>query len=552
MANIVTRVVLKTKKDEKTGRVTNFMGNDSFRPDPLTALKMAAASSVFGEPQYYRDGIARKARLRDAVPDWLEPYLILTGGVDTTNTAVYMEQLIDKALSYDFEGTLEVAASLRKDYYARLNPQVIMVRAAVHPGRIAFNEAHPGRFRAIEAEVMSRADEPAVQASYWLYMHGGKKTGIPSVLKRSWADRLERASVYEIHKYKNAEIGMIDTVRLCHAKGEKIDELMRTGTVQVAEEDQTWETLRSEKRTWREILHTIRMPHMALLRNLRGIMSELDPSGKDRDFVKDILTQLEEGVPYGKQYPFRYYTAYKVMNNEKIPYKTMVLASLSRCMKIALNNMPDIRGRVMVLTDNSGSAWGTIPSEYGTVTVAEIDNLSAVITAMKADEGYVGVFGDRLDIIPIDKESGIMDCMKKLNESGKGIGGGTENGIWLFFEKAIKEREHWDTVFIYSDMQAGYSGLYGIDRNAPVKFVEGYGKKYLGSTNYINVVQMLEIYRQNVYADVNVFTVQTAGYDNSVLPKTLYRTAILYGWTGKEAVYADRMITLWNEQYRQS
>ncbi|MBR3357956.1 MAG: hypothetical protein IKG46_08995 [Solobacterium sp.] len=552
MANKITHILEKMQKDEKTGRVTNYMGNDSFRPDPVMALKMAAASSVFGEPQYYRGGMTRPSYLYRAAPDWLKPYLIITGAVDSKDSSAYMEDLIDRALDADFGAVLELAAELRTDYYARLNPQVIMVRAAVHPKRAAFNEKYPGKFREIEEIVMSRADEPAVQASYYLYMNHGKKAGIPSVLKRSWADRLERASAYEMRKYKNAEIGMIDTVRLCHAKGERIDELLRTGTIQVEAEDKTWEDLRSAGMTWKEILATIRIPHMALLRNLRGIAEELGSGAEDREILKKVLQDLEAGVPYGKQYPFRYYTAYKTLENEGLAYyKPQILTSLSRCMKLALDNMPEMRGRVMVLTDNSGSAWGTIPSEYGKVTVAEIDNLSAVITAMKAEEGYVGVFGDRLVTIPIDREGSIMEYMKKINAIGKGIGGATENGIWLFFEQAVRQKEHWDTVFIYSDMQAGYSGLYGTDRGAPVRFVQSYGKKYLGDTGYINVVQMLEIYRENVYRDVNVFTVQTAGYDNSILPQTLYRTAILYGWTGKEAIYADRMISLWDEQFRQ-
>ena len=34
--------------------VTNFMGGDSYRINPLDTLKMISASSIFGEPSYYR------------------------------------------------------------------------------------------------------------------------------------------------------------------------------------------------------------------------------------------------------------------------------------------------------------------------------------------------------------------------------------------------------------------------------------------------------------------------------------------------------------------
>lgn len=548
MANKITKEVKKIQADKKDGRVTNFMGNDSFRPDPLTALRMAAASSIFGEPQYYRNGAnGKEAYLtrKQETPSWLIPYLIDNGGIDKKDSATYMEELIDNALDYDFNGVLDFAAELRNDYLARLNPQVIMVRAALHPKRNAFNEEHPGKFREIETKVMSRADEPAVQASYYLYLNEGQKNKIPSILKRSWADCLNSLTAYEINKYKNAEIGMIDTVRICHANSPFINELMKNGSVKVKENEKTWENLRSEGKSWKEILDTINIPHMALLRNLRGIADELEYNDENRKYMADLLSKLEKGVLKGKQYPFRYWQAYKHLNG--CHFKPLLQASLSRCMKIALDNMPDIKGKVMVLTDNSGSAWGTIPSEYGSVTIAEIDNLSAVLTAMKADEGYIGVFGDRLEVTAVNKESSIMDIMEKVSNAGRKIGGSTENGVWLFWKNAIEKQEHWDNVFIYSDMQAGYSGLYGIHSHDYVSFVMSYEGNYKGKNNYINVVQLVEIYRKNVFDKVNVFSVQTAGYDNSVLPQTMYRTAILYGWTGKETVYADKIIKEWSK-----
>ena len=36
--------------------VKNFMGGDSYVINPLDTLKMITASSIFGEPSYYRDG----------------------------------------------------------------------------------------------------------------------------------------------------------------------------------------------------------------------------------------------------------------------------------------------------------------------------------------------------------------------------------------------------------------------------------------------------------------------------------------------------------------
>ncbi|WP_300913972.1 hypothetical protein [uncultured Acetatifactor sp.] len=45
---------------------------------------------------------------------------------------------------------------------------------------------------------------------------------------------------------------------------------------------------------------------------------------------------------------------------------------------------------------------------------------------------------------------------------------------------------------------------------------------------------------------MNVFSIQTAGYNNACIPEYAYRTCILYGWTGRELSFARQMIDLWD------
>jgi hypothetical protein len=203
--------------------------------------------------------------------------------------------------------------------------------------------------------------------------------------------------------------------------------------------------------------------------------------------------------------------------------------------------MPKIPGKVACLSDNSGSAWGTFNSEYGSVTVAEIANLSSIITAQASDEGYVGVFGDRLSLESVSKRNGLLTQLAETSTRGRNQGGGTENGIWLFWDDAIKNKKHYDTVFIYSDMQAGHGNLYGVNSREYRDYVHKNG----GS--YIDVLALVRKYRDTVNPKVNVFTVQVAGYNNNVLPENLYRGAILAGWTGKEPAYAKAIIDAWDQ-----
>lgn len=539
-------IITNELNKNKNGIVKNYMDGESFTVDPLTTLKMVCASSLFGEAQYYRNGIKNNAYLSKDDP--FAEYFALKR--DGRNTREYMEDIIDASLSYDFMGTLNYAAELRDFYNIRINPQVIMVRAALHPSRAAFNEANPGVFADIQKKVMHRADEPSTQLAYYLLLNNNSKAKLPSVLKRSWADKLSSLNRYQVAKYKNAELGMINTVRICHANSDVIDELMSTGSVSVEESDKTWENLRSEGKPWYEILNSdVKVPHMALLKNLRGIFSELIEQETDRSFVSKLLDKFVSGVEYGKQFPYRYYVAYNMIKDTDISFKVSVMEALEKCLQASLNNMPLLEGKTTILSDNSGSAWGSLNSEYGTVKVAEIGNLSAVLTAMRCDEGYVGVFGDNLTIVPISKCDSILSNLEKVNEAGKQVGQATENGIWLFFEDAIKNSKHYDNIFIYSDMQAGRGQLYCTADGTKdyQSFCNVHGLQAIkGRASYVNVLELVDMYRKNINNKVNLFSVQTAGYDNSVLPNYLYRGNLLYGWTGKEVVFAKTMVDQWN------
>ena len=130
--------------------VVNFMGGDSYVINPLDTLKMISASSIFGEPSYYRGSKSRRGYAIDAL---VKEFSVIPKHYEGKTTEEIMESAIDAALDYDFKATLEWAKTLRSDYYMRLNPQVIMVRAAIHPKREEFTKENPGMFNSINQEV---------------------------------------------------------------------------------------------------------------------------------------------------------------------------------------------------------------------------------------------------------------------------------------------------------------------------------------------------------------------------------------------------------------
>lgn len=518
--------------------VENFMSGDSYVVNPLLTLKMVSASSIFGEASYYRKDVkdGKFSWEREFSDSFMKEVFSKYDGKTTTEI---FTDTIDKSLDYDFKATLDFAVELRKDFNMRLNPQIIMVRAAIHPKRIDFTKEYPGEFDRINQLVMSRADEPMSQLSYFMYINNGKKNKLPTILKKSIAKKLSSLSNYEINKYKNHEIGMINATRITHANSKGLDELMTTGSISVEESDKTWEQMKSSGDNWETILSKITLPHMALLRNLRGIFTEIN----DIELCKKLMEQLKGGVLKGKQFPYRYYQAYKIIKSSDVNHQALILDTLEECIDIAIDNMPKLKGKTICLSDNSGSAWGAIHSEYGSVTIAEIDNLSSVLTAKCSDDGYVGKFGDKLVVSSISKRNGALIQADNITKNrGDDVGYGTEGGIWKFFKKAIDKKEVYDNIFIYSDQQAGHGGLYGTNEDK----IEYYNRGYNINGTYINVYKLILDYRKKVNPKVNVISVQTAGYDNVLVPEMSYRTAILYGWTGRESEFAKRYIDLWD------
>lgn len=523
----------RTKRSAGGGSHLNFMGGKSWTVrDPVVRFRIAAASCFFGEPQYYHlgEGEPAKARARhDSSLDAAEvAHLAATlGELDGSSwrgdgSAVRLEKAIDAALDHDPRATLEAAVALRREDHLRTTPQVALVRAARHAkvrGTTLVGEYAPG--------ILGRADEPAVGLAYQLHRFGKP---IPNALKRAWAKALSGASEYSLAKYRleSRETKTVDVMNLVHPKSEAIGKLAKG---ELTTSERTWESIISAKGSkraaWEEALEV--MGHMALLRNLRNLVGAGVPEER-------FVERLVGGVKGGKQLPFRYWSAYRALESSgHAPARLM--GALERCVELSLGEVPAFRGRVMSLADNSGSARGTFTSSLGSVQVATIANLTAVLTAQRSDEGWVGIFGDRLERFAVRRTSSTFSELARAEKVGESIGPSTENGIWLFFDRAIRAKERWDSIFVYSDMQAGHGGLYG---TTPSDYSD---YAWMGS-RYIDVARLVSKYRQDVNPAVQVFLVQVAGYQDTIVPDVYDRTYVLGGWGEGLLRYAARMAEL--------
>jgi hypothetical protein len=511
----------------------NWMGGPSYDiNDPLVRLRLAASSCFFGEPMYYQRDSKDKRPIRSR-PTWALSDAEVTRLRELLNSvdprewrglspAELLESAIDAALTANPEATLKEAVRLRQEDHIRTTPQVILVRAANHPA-----VRGTGLVRKYAPQIIARADESAVGLAYQRARYGKP---IPNALKKAWSDSLEKTSEYSLAKYRleSREVKLVDVVNLTHPKSEAVNKLVRD---ELRLTEQTWEAVLSakgaSKESWEQALPL--MGHMALLRNLRNLLEhKVEP--------QTFVTKLIDDADTGKQLPFRYHSAYRAV--EKVAPPT-VLDAIEQCLMISLGNLPSFSGKVMSLCDNSGSARGATTSSMGTMQISTIANLTAILTAMQSNEGYVGIFGDKLDTFAVRKRSSVFDLLKDADKRGAGVGGATENGIWLFWDEAIRNRQHWDMVFVYSDMQAGHGGLYGKNAKEYRDFIwSGRG------SNYIDVPKLVATYRKQVNPNVLVFLVQVAGYQDTIMPEFYDKTYILGGWSDGLLRFAAEMAGL--------
>lgn len=510
----------------------NWMGGRSFDlTDPVAVLRMVASSCFFGEPQYYATDPEDKRKTRVFTPppgggkvslltsDQLVRLRSTLDAIDpqewrSLTPAQAVESAIDRALDHDPERTLQEAVRLRQEANVRTTPQVILVRAARHA-----KVRGTGLIRKYAPAIVSRADEPAVGLAYHIFRFG-KDAPLPNALKKAWAARLSQLTEYQLAKYRmeNRTVKTLDVVNLVHPKRtEALDKLMK-GVLNSSE--QTWESIisvgGSTPENWRKAIDV--MGHMALLRNVRNLIQKgVDPSV--------FVEKLVEGAATGKQLPFRYYSAYTAVQDIA---PAPVLDAIERCLRTAMDNVPKLPGKTISLCDNSGSAQGATTSTMGTMRISTIANLTGIIAAMASDEGSLGVFGDDLKVFPVRKLSSIFDQLARAEGLAADIGQSTENGIWMFWRDAIASRTRWDNVFVFSDMQAGHGGLYGTDPKEYRDFIWDRGG--YSSGRHVDVPALIKRYRAEVNPDVNVFLVQVAGYQDTIVPEFYRRTYVLGGW----------------------
>lgn len=343
----------------------------------------------------------------------------------------------------------------------------------------------------------------------------GKVNKLPNALKKGFKKKLESMDAYLIDKYKmaNKEISLIDLVRLFTPhptqvnqlayerliKGESLADLYDSRILekQMSQAGQQAGTDEEKKEAKRQAIADVLsnpkgMPIFNLLRNLRNILVDAP------DQVEEACKQLTnpQKIANSRLLPFRFVSAYeeieKVSATPSAPktailfesdrkakkatpnfasLKQLILSSIERAIELSCKNIPGLEGNCAILIDHSGSMRGdsggsSAVSAFSKTSSAMIGNVLASMLAYKQDDVYIGLFGDRLINVPIDRSKGILEFNKKSFLEGRNCGPATENGLFIFLDACVKEKKKIDNLFIISDMQIGSGGKGGWDHSS--------------------------------------------------------------------------------------
>ena len=485
----------------------NHEGGIAFAIDPRTRLYTRVCASLYGEPKYYADGNMSADELR----------------ADIAAVA-----------ALDPEFVLRLAAYARQEMRLRTTPVAVLAEAA------GISACKPF-VRKWTPEIVRRADEPAEVVACWISRHGqigarGEKGGehaFPNSLTMGLADALKRFGEYAFAKYdRDGAVTLRDVLRIVRPKpataaeaalyryivrGEVDAEqlpllaakaaLLRKGEFDAEARElavtahATWEVLVSKFGGKAEVWNALDLPFMAGLRNIANLMR----SGADEALTRVIaMLQNPLQVRRSKQLPFRFFSAYRVIETEFAvhPRCAAVLEAILMALEISVANVPRLPGRTFITADNSGSMDNPL-SGRSSVRYVDIANLFGALAHAVSEEPLTSVFGEHHVWVTAVRKDSVMTNMGRFAEAGRRAGGST-NAYAAIRDLRVR-REKVDRIILLSDMQC-YGG---------------------------SLAEELRKYRSSVNPEVCVYSVDLAGYGTSQFPGDERRVALLSGWSEK-------------------
>jgi hypothetical protein len=467
---------VKTSK-QATGATYN--GAPGFARDAKGELFLLAVSNMVGENTFYERAGARDQRFEDLVrqvaiedPDWLSrmiPWLRAEANMRSASLVMAAEMVKARIDAKAEDST----PNLGTEFEVR-----------------GFNR------RAIDA-ACQRPDEPAELLAYWISKHG---KALPKPVKRGLADAAARLySERSLLKYdsKGDAVRMADVIELTHPSPDvdkriwqgdlfrhaidrrhnresdlsprlKVvaarkeltsldqagkDALLASedGAEKLREAGMTWEATAGWKQgkmdanAWEKQIPS--MGYMATIRNLRNF----DDAKISEEACNQVALKIANAdeVRKSRQFPFRFLAAYK---NAGLRWAW----PLEQALNMSLENVPELKGRTLILVDRSGSMFYST-SEKTEMTFADSAALFGSALALRAEKATLVQYGTSWQEVKFTKGDSILRMIDRFGPMG---GTDTQGAV------SANYKAH-DRVIVLTDEQANYHGSYDVFAAVP-------------------------------------------------------------------------------------
>ncbi len=430
-----------------TNKTLNRDNFPAYRMELKEHLVTAVLTTMFGEPKFY-------------------------GSTDGD-----IVKLATRCASADPDFLCRLACYARNDNNLRSVSHVLCCVIA--------REAHEYTRRTVRNIVIRPDDMTEILACY-KQMYGKP---FPNALKRELANSIQRFDEYQLAKYnRGGAIKLRDVLRITHPtpKDAQTEALFRKVLDDTLATPYTWETELSAKgntkAVWNELIASGKVGYMALLRNLRNIVK----SGADIAPVLKVLSDPEQ-VRRSRQLPFRFYSAYLTLVDERLMTDSIHRA-LEKALEVSVENMEQIPGRTLIAVDVSGSMGSRISSK-SIVRCCDIASLLGAMASRICEDATVCYFdcsgswssvgGKGYTIKHYGKFDSILDICKNSHFSG----GGTQMDLPMLFaldEDGSRDVKPFDRVIYFSDNEcnSSYGGLYQTVQGMVDKYRRKYNKDF--------------------------------------------------------------------------
>jgi hypothetical protein len=412
---------MKTNKAIKE-TIYTYEGGKASKFNSFEELKRATMSCLLWENEFYEDGVSIAERI---------------------------STLVDKCIKQGlYNEVIDLLKKVKFDMRLRHCP-LWMIVSIFKAGEKVSKE--------IIASILTRPDDMGELIS--LYNKDGKKP-LPNQMKKGIALSFEKFDEYQLAKWnKNANYKLVDIANICHPKvTDAIDKLVK-GTL---ETPKTWEVLLSsagsdetkKKDAWLDLINSKKLPDMALLKNIRGMLNV----GVSKETIVNRINDIQNG----KLLPIDYIRAGQNNPTLESEIENKFLSTFTK---------EKAFGKTAILIDVSGSMDG--------------DRLKyALALAMIGREMYENVdiysFSDETVLVPNRRGFALAEA---IDESQMHWG----TYMWKSVEEVSSKG--YDRILVITDEQAHDSPSKKVSANMYIVNVASYNKgvRYTLGTNITRI-----------------------------------------------------------------